>query len=234
MRKTFARLHLHGSRRMRGDKILVEEHHIHAAKRIVELLLAQIAASEDKYTITVAGESGSGKSETARAIAEALEEKGINSVIFQQDDYYVYPPKTNDKRRREDITRVGTQEVRLDVIDQNLKDFLEGRTDIEKPLVIYAEDRIDKETLHVGNAKVAIAEGTYTTALDNVDTHVFIARNYLDTRAHREKRGRDKAELDEFTENVLKIEHEIVSAHKARAHIIITKDYEVTEATEES
>ncbi len=216
---------------MRGDKILVEVHHINAAKKILEMLLPQITASERKYTITVAGESGSGKSETALAIVNVLEEKGIKSVIFQQDDYYVYPPKTNDKTRRKDINWVGTQEVHLDLIDQNFKDFLEGKTEIEKPLVIYEEDRITKETLHVGEAKVAIAEGTYTTELKNVNTRVFIDRNYLDTKAHRQKRARYQAELDEFTENILKIEHEIVSSHKAKADIIITKEYEVTKVS---
>jgi uridine kinase len=216
---------------MRGDKILIEEHHINAAKRIVEMLFTQITSSEGKYTITVAGESGSGKSETAAAIANAFEEKGMKSIIFQQDDYYVYPPKTNDKTRRKDINWVGTQEVRLDIIDQNLKDFLDGKNDIEKPLVIYEEDRIDKEILPVDEVTIAIAEGTYTTELKNVNTRVFIDRNYFDTRAHREKRGRSKAELDEFTENVLKTEHEIVSSHKAKADIIITKDYDVTKGS---
>jgi uridine kinase len=213
---------------MRGDKILIEEHHINAAKKIVEMLLPQIPASKGKYTITVAGESGSGKSETAAALANAFEEKGIKSIIFQQDDYYVYPPKTNDKTRRKDINWVGTQEVRLDVLDQNLHDFLDGKNEIEKPLVLYEEDRIDKEILPVDEATIAIAEGTYTTELKNVNTRVFIDRNYFDTRAHREKRARYQAELDEFTENVLRTEHKIVSSHKAKADIIITKDYEVT------
>ncbi len=212
---------------MRGDKIVIEEHHRKAGKQVVEMILSQIQAAQDKYTIAVAGESGSGKSETATVIANALEENGVTCVIFQQDDYFVHPPKTNDQTRRKDISWVGTNEVKLDVIDQNLKDFLDGKAEVEKPLVIYAEDRISTETMSVGEAKVAIAEGTYTTLLGNVNTHVFINRNRLDTRAHREKRDRSASELDEFTEEVLKIEHEIISAQKEKADIIITKEYEV-------
>lgn len=212
---------------MRGDKIVIEEHHRKAGDQIAEALAPKIKETEGKYTITVAGESGSGKSETATAIAEALEERGIACVIFQQDDYYVYPPKTNDATRRKDISWVGSNEVKLDVIDQNLEDFLDGKAEVEKPLVIYDEDRIDSETMSVGEAKVVIAEGTYTTMLENVNTHVFINRNRLDTRAHREKRDRDVSELDDFTEEVLKIEHEIISKHKERADIIITKEYKV-------
>ncbi|MFQ5779887.1 MAG: zeta toxin family protein [Nitrospiria bacterium] len=212
---------------MRGDKIIVEEYHAKAAKKIVEIILPRITSSVRRYSINVAGESGSGKSEISRAIADELENKGIKSVILQQDDYFVYPPKTNDKIRRRDIGWVGPQEVHLDILDQNLRDFLCGQSELEKPLVIYDEDLIIKETVFVENAKVAIAEGTYTSLLENLSTRTFIDRNYNDTRAYREKRRRNKSELDAFTGNVLEIEHGIISAHKAFADIIITKEYEI-------
>ncbi len=211
---------------MKGDKIIVEPHHIKAAEQVIELMLSQITSSEGKYTMTVAGESGSGKSETATAISDILETKGIKTVILQQDDYYVYPPKTNDLTRRKDIGWIGMNEVKLDVIDNNLRDFIDGKKEIEKPLVIYEENRITSETIDVEDAKIAIAEGTYTTALNNVDCKIFINRNKLETRAHREKRQRSKDELDEFTERVLEIEHEIISPYKEKANIIISKDYD--------
>ncbi len=47
---------------MRGDTIIVEEHHRRAAAEIVPALLPRIRKSGEKYTISVAGESGSGKS----------------------------------------------------------------------------------------------------------------------------------------------------------------------------
>ena len=72
---------------------------------------------------------------------------------------------------------------------------------------------------------VLIAEGTYTTLLESALTHVFIDRSYRETRAHREKRKRDAAELDPFIDTVLEIEHGIISAHKARAQIVIDGDY---------
>lgn len=212
---------------MKGDKIIVEEHHARAAKKIVEIILNDIKELGGKYTLNVAGESGSGKSEIATAIAEELERNGIESLILQQDDYFVYPPKTNDKTRRKDINWVGTREVQLDVLDQNLRDFLDGHSKIEKPLVSYDEDLITGETVSVVDTKVAIADGTYTTLLKNLSIRTFIDRNHIDTKAYREKRLRHKSELDEFTENVLKIEHSIISSHKELANIIITKDYDV-------
>ena len=97
---------------MRGDKIVVEQHHLRAGEQVVEMILPKITATKGKYTITVAGESGSGKSETAQAIANVLKDKGIKCIILQQDDYYVCPPKTNDKTRRKDISWIGTNEGR--------------------------------------------------------------------------------------------------------------------------
>jgi uridine kinase len=214
---------------MKGDSIIVEEHHRKAAEGIVQIILPKITSSDSKFAINVSGESGSGKSEVATAISDELAKNGIKSIILQQDDYFVHPPKTNDKTRREDINWVGTQEVHLDILDQNIMDILDGVNEIEKPLVIYDEDTITRETMNVEDAKVVIADGTYTTALNNLTCRTFIDRSYLDTRAHREKRSRHKSELDEFIEKVLKIEHEIISSHKPKADIIITKDYGVRE-----
>lgn len=215
---------------MRGDRIIVEPHHRLAAAGIVDHLRPRLIAGDGRCTLSIAGESGSGKSETATAVAEALEAEGITSLILQQDDYYVHPPRTNDQTRRADIDWVGPGEVRLDLLDSHLQAFLEGATEIEKPLVIYEDDRIDTETLTIGPARLAIAEGTYTTLLDNARTHVFIDRNYRDTRGHREKRNRAASELDAFTERVLAIEHDLISAHKARAELIVAKDYTVRAA----
>lgn len=214
---------------MRGDTIVIEPHHRDAAAAILPMIAPKIQASNGKYAITVAGESGSGKSETATAIAELLAARGIAAVILQQDDYFVYPPKSNDQARRKDIDWVGPQEVRLQLLDEHLRQFLAGADSIEKPLVIYEEDRIDMETLALKDATVAIAEGTYTTLLDDVGTRIFIDRSYEQTRAHREKRKRDASELDPFLDRVLRIEHDVISAHKSRADIVIGKDYSVTQ-----
>ncbi|MFP4321096.1 MAG: uridine kinase [Anaerolineales bacterium] len=210
---------------MKGDIIIVEEHHRRAAEQIVPRLLPRIQAHATRYTITVAGESGSGKSETAKALAEALEPHGIQSVIYQQDDYFIHPPKTNDATRRQDISWVGSNEVKLALLDEHLQAARDGAATVTKPLVIYEEDRVDEETISLEGAQVVIAEGTYTSLLENVDTRIFIARNRLETMEARKKRGREAP--DPFIEDVLKIEHEIISKHRERADVIITRDYDV-------
>jgi uridine kinase len=210
---------------VKGDIIIVEDHHRQAAERIVPRIVEEILARERRTTLTVAGESGSGKSETAQAIADALKPHGITSAILQQDDYFVHPPKTNDRTRRANLCWVGSSEVLLDLLDEHLAAAREGASVITKPLVIYEEDQITTETLEFGDARVVIAEGTYTSLLSNVDRRVFIARNRLDTMDHRMKRGRE--EFDPFIEKVLEIEHDIITEHKSRSDVVITREYEV-------
>ncbi len=212
---------------MKGDSIIIEAHHEAAAADIVSVILPALEQLAGRFTISVAGQSGSGKSETATAIARALEPFSIESVIFHQDDYFIHPPKTNDATRRADINWVGIGEVHLDLMDAHLDAFLRGASTIDKPLADYAKDTILTETMDMGNALVALADGTYTTLLQNLNCRVFINRDFLDTRAHREKRKRDESELDPFIDRVLEIEHRIISGHKERADIIVNKDYSV-------
>lgn len=210
---------------MRGDVLIIQEWHRKAGLKAAELIIPQIEQTKGKFTITVAGESGSGKSEIAEVVSEALTKKGIESVVLQQDDYFVHPPKTNENTRRENIDWVGANEVHLDVMDQNLKDFRAGKGQITKPLVIFDEDRVIEETIAVEGFKVAIAEGTYTTTLNHVDCRIFIDQTYHETKKARLLRARE--EQDDFLETVLKIEHKIISSHKRIADIIVTHDYDV-------
>ena len=210
---------------MKGDKLVIQEGHVKAARHIMKLLLPQIRKTQSKFVITIAGESGSGKSEIAAVLSEFLSEKGIKSTVIQQDDYFVYPPKTNAKMRRKDISHVGLSEVHLAVLDQNLHDIMEGKSEIDKPLVIFDEDLITKETVKLEGVKVIIVDGTYTTILKNAHQRIFIDRTYVDTKETRKCRARE--EQDEFLEKILQIEHKIISSHKPQADIIVTNNYEV-------
>ena len=210
---------------MRGDIINLNDENRQTAWKIVEPLLQEIKRAKGIYNISVAGESGAGKSIIAAAIAEQLENEGIKVKIFQQDDYFRLPPFSNDKKRRADLMWVGTDEVDLNLIDQHLKAAKEGSKTIEKPLVIYPENRITTEIFDMSGIKVCIAEGTYTSLLKNIDKRIFIARDRFDTMEDRHKRGREV--MDTFIEEVLEIEHQIISRHKNKADIIIDKYFHV-------
>ncbi len=205
---------------MKGDIILVGEEHKNAADQIIERLLDEIAATDRRYTMTVAGESGSGKSEMGQALADSLGERGVTAVVLQQDDYYVLPPRFNDAARRANFSWVGTTEVRLDVLESHLKAAQDGEESIEKPLVIYDDNLIETESVSLEGIDVVIAEGVYTSLCESIDRRVFIARNRL-----RMKRGRE--DFDPFIEDVLTKEHEIISQHRSKADVVITRDYDV-------
>lgn len=208
---------------MRGDVLIINENHKKAASQALALIINDIREYKGKYVISVAGESGAGKSEIAASLAEKLEEQDFNPVIFQQDDYFVYPPKTNARKRKEDIAWVGTREVRLDLLDNDIDKARKGGIKMEKPLVIFKEDRIDKEEIDLRFKDVIIVEGTYTSLLKNVDRKIFIERNYQDTKKSRLERSRETQ--DEFLEKILRIEHEEISRHAAFADIIISRDF---------
>lgn len=213
---------------MKGDIIVIEDHHRSVAGKIVSQMIEKIKSKPARYTLTVAGESGSGKSETGQAIAEELEKYGIKSVILGQDDYCHLPPKFNDIKRKEDNDWLGPHvEIKLDVLEKNLKDAIKGENEITKPLIDYKENSVEEIKVSLNDVKVVIAEGTYTSLLKNVDTRIFIARNRLDTLEHRKKRNRGNEVNDPFTEQILVTEHKIIAGHKQLADFVITKDYDV-------
>lgn len=204
---------------MIGDKLVITEYHRDSGKKVAKAVLAKLDEVHGPLAVTVAGESGSGKSETAATTAEILELNGVKTLILGQDDYFQLPPKSNAARRKTDISWVGMGEVRLDLMGEHLIAVKEGKTQISKPLVYFEEDRIGEEILDLTGVQVVIAEGTYTTSL-NADVKAFIDATYHHTLEHRKKRARDATE-GAFIEKVLEIEHQIISAHKSLAHVIL-------------
>jgi uridine kinase len=213
---------------MKGDIIILEEHHRKVACKIVSHLLGKIIDKPARYTMAISGESGSGKSETAGAIAYELMKSGIKSVVLAQDDYFFLPPKLNYIRRKADPEWLGPHiEVNLKILEQNLRDAINGNNEIVKPLIDYNENSVEETIVNLDGIKVVIVEGTYTSLLKSIDTRIFIARNRLDTFEHRKMRDRGNEMRDTFTEQILVTEHKIIAGHKQLADFIITKEYEV-------
>lgn len=210
---------------MIGDRVIPGPHHTRAAEQIVGLLEAP--PEGERPVLTIAGESGSGKSEIASEIARLLSKRDYSVFIFAQDDYFLYPPKTNDGMRRKDIDHVGTTEVDLPLLDAHIAHFRRSDGALEKPLVIFDDDVISKETIEPMQYDIGIAEGTYTSMLESASIRVFIDRTFADTRDDRIARKRDK--IDAFSEEVLDIEHRIISEHRALADIIVNKDFSITQ-----
>jgi len=163
------------------------------------------------------------------AVLHAFSEYGIRSAILGQDDYFYLPPALNDEERRKNQSHLGPlAEVKMDVLNDNIKDYLDGKNSISKPIIDYATNVINTEHVDLTDINVLIVEGTYVSLLRNVEFKVFITRNREDTLEHRKKRNRGNEALDPFIENILKIEHMIIGGHRFLADIIISKDYQVS------
>lgn len=195
---------------------------------IVSCLSGKIASKSSRYTITVAGESGCGKSETAKSIAAELDKNGFKTIILGQDQYCYLTPKFNDLKRKQDPDWLGPHiEIKMDLLEKNLRDAINGEIEIVKPVIDPVENTITDVKVSLSGVKVVIAEGTYASLLKNVDTRIFIDRNRLDTLEDRKKRNRRNEVNDPFTEQVLITEHKIIAGHKLLADIVITKDFNV-------
>lgn len=211
---------------MKGDVVLLQEHHKRAAYAIVTNIIDQIKNKDSRFVISVAGESGSGKSETGLAIANELVKYGIKAIVLGQDDYFFLPPKMNSAKRREDSDWLGPHvEVNFDAFEQNLIDAINGKPEIEKPLVDYGANTIEMQKISLEGIKVVIAEGTYTSLLKHVDIKIFIARNWLKTLEDRRKRNRGNEVNDPFTEQILAMEHKIIAGHKQLADFVISDEF---------
>ncbi len=213
---------------MKGDIVTVKAYHEKVAREIVPQLIKKIKNEKRIYTITVGGESGCGKSEISLAISNELNKFGFKTIILGQDDYFFLPPKLNSEKRREDPNWRGPHiEVNLDLLEKNLIEAIQGKSEISKPLIDYNANTIETQTLDLKGVKVIIAEGTYTSLLRNIDTKIFITRNWLLTLEDRKKRNRGNEANDPFTEKILAIEHMIIAGHKYLANFIVTDNYDV-------
>ncbi|SHM48264.1 uridine kinase [Chryseobacterium carnipullorum] len=212
---------------MIGDVIELQEKHLHTAENIYKIIKQTLALNDDyKWAVGICGESGSGKSVTAFALQKVMEQSGVSSLVLQMDDYFTLPPKNNHENRQKSLDNVGTQEVQLHRIQENLRQFKAGKISIEKPLVDYQANSIATETIKTDAIQVLIIEGTYILDIDDFDFSIFIDRNYKDTYENRMKRNRD--EQSDFIEKVLDIEHHIISKFKDKANLILDKNYQIT------
>ena len=205
---------------MIGDTLVITDYHREAAARVIPLVLEKLEASDGPIAVSVAGESGSGKSEIAACLSEGLGNVGRQSVILCQDDYFHLPPRSNHEKRLGDLDWVGPSEVRLDLLSEHVAALKQHpEKPLRKPLVDFAANAIGEEQIDAAGRDVVIAEGTYTTLVDGIDVRVFINRTYHQTRKNRERRNRDP-DMD-FLERVLEIEHAVIAPCRERADVVI-------------
>lgn len=207
---------------MIGDRLTYHSEYKEVTRFLIDQL-GDLLSRDVRICISVGGESGCGKTSLAYALLKDIEEiTGLSGILFHLDDYFKLPPADNHNKRIENMTGVGTQEVDMDLLNSNLVQFKKGRDIVNKPLVDYHRNKKLHENIDSANYDFCIVEGTYVSELNAPDYKIFIETTYLDTRKLRVARGRDL--INEFNEQVLEIEHQIINPHYKLAHVIIDKE----------
>jgi uridine kinase len=202
--------------------------HERAALAIIPQIINRIKAKRQRSTIALAGESGCGKSETAKALANELSRQGVTSLVLGQDNYFFLAPMANDAMRKKSPEWLGPhEEVNMKLLNRTLSGVIKGKKTIDVPHIDYDTNIETVEKMNIEDIKVVIVEGTYTSLLKYIDTRIFIDADYKDTLKFRKLRNRGGEVNDPFVENILETEHKIIAGHKYLADFIITKDYDV-------
>lgn len=195
------------------------------ARALAALLRDAGLLRAERAVVGVAGESGSGKSTTATALARELAGEGPGGVVLYQDDYFVRPPRTNHEYRVRDIAAVGPHEVDLERLAGHVADFRAGRHGVVVPAVDYPGNAFRTRVVDFAPARVLVIEGTYVLTLPDLDARVFMEATYEDTRVRRLARARD--EDSPFVDRVLAIEHEIIARQAAVADVLVDRGFGV-------
>lgn len=190
-----------------------------------EAILPHLPLNTQKLIFGIGGESGSGKSVTALALQQRLNELGYPTLLLHQDDYFKFPPASNHQKRVEDINWVGFQEVHLALLSAHCQAFKNGQSLLQKPLVDYPNNQLLEESISLEGISILLIEGTYCLQIPELDFRIFMCRTYLQTLENRLARGRDV--IDEFSNQVLEIEHQLISPFAANADLWIDENYQV-------
>ncbi len=208
-------------------QLVKEETVLNAIKPAAKKILNQVDFRGKEVTvISVAGESGCGKTTLSKAIKTVLTEKGCQVLLLHQDDYFYLPPKKNHDARVRDFSHIGPQEVRLDLLDEHISDIKKRVVkEVSIPVMNWETDTEESIKTDVGNVDVIVVDGTYVSLLKEVDFKIYINTPYTHTRNNRVNRNRE--EVTDFIENVLEKESSIIKSQATMASLVLDNQLQI-------
>lgn len=211
---------------MLGDVLLITEKHQAAALDIVKEVLEN---KKDKFIIAISGESGSGKSELAHAVAKELKKHQIVAKPMHIDNYYrIHPLERTQWRKDNGIEKaVGLGEYDWDTIYRNVDEFKRG-VKSTGPCIDLVTEQVDQLTTDYSVVDMLIIDGLYAVNTNGVDLAVFIELTYHETKKAQVVRGKEPQ--NEYRARVLEQEHQVVQSLKPKAHLLVNMDYQVVTA----
>lgn len=203
---------------MIGDIIIVEP--IHRLKcNIIYPAVIDIYKCR-KIVVTIAGISGTGKTEIATVLQNNLFYwHKLRAKIIHIDDYYRTDFHTrNDARKETGI--IGKEEINWMKLSHIISIF---RSNLPKLYVRRIHKFLDSVEYVISNNRkidVLIIEGLYANYLDDRDFSVYLEGNTKQTYEFRKRRGKENPD-DDFRKLVLKKESEDVINSRKFSDMII-------------
>jgi hypothetical protein len=152
------------------DKLRITEGHENAANELVPIIL-QALKTKEKIIFAVGGESGTGKSEVAYLVGEALNKRGIPTVAWSFDNAYIIPHAIREEKRAEDYEKnVGVIEMNRPLIGEVIFCF-EQEKPVTVPVITIngnGSRPVKEITLEMAGKKVLIFDGLYAALIVQV------------------------------------------------------------------
>ena len=201
---------------MIGDVLMLQPLHDDIARKIFKIV--KRSGGFAKKVISVAGESGTGKSEIAHNIRILCKLQGLKAKILHLDNYYNTSPDDRTRVRMEKgIDFVGDHEILWRDVSAHIRAFRQNRG-VELPFIdLYTNHEDTLKTTFEG-IDVLVIEGLYATKA-NADFRFFIDKTYHDTKF--EQLARKKEKQTRFRQKVLEKEHIVVQGHREEADYFI-------------
>lgn len=168
---------------------VIEEGRISDLIRMVEVVqsnkLLEIASHINDHIDTVrivllAGPSSSGKTTTCNKLAMYLKSFGITPKMLSMDDYFKdMKDRPRDENGNIDFESFNTLDLKL--LDEQLKDILDGKEVTTPTFDFYAGEKVFKDKLKLGKNEVLIMEGIHAlnTLLTKNVTSDMVVKIYL-------------------------------------------------------
>ncbi len=215
---------------MLNDVLLIRQEHLSAAAIICERIISDMKILHrtrpgHKFIVAISGESGSGKSELAYTLAQALKKAEVQPKILHTDNYYHVPPAERlAKRIADSFEHVGAAEYDWDLLKSNINDFRTGRMSL-MPCIDLANGQLDRVISDFSGVDVLVVDGLYALGIRDADLCVYIDLSWRETRKSQKLRGKEAD--DEYRLKVLEKESDDVKAFRYRADLILDRQYKV-------
>lgn len=182
------------------DKLRITAGQERAANELTPIV-RQALETHEKVIFAAGGESGTGKSEVAWLVGEALNQLGIPTIAWSFDNAYVTAPAEREAKRAEDYdNNVGLNEMNRTRIEEVISCFEQDKP-VVVPVIIINEDgsRPVKEiTLEMDGKKVLIFDGLYAALVGEIKTsgsntaRVIVMSEKKFNLAAQKERGKEK------------------------------------------